>query len=48
MYMYSIMMYLYDLCFQIFFLLFILLYVSSYVVISWFKKRTDSEECITG
>ncbi|XP_060591990.1 protein LMBR1L-like, partial [Ruditapes philippinarum] len=29
-------------------LLFILLYVSSYSVISWFKKRTDTEEYVTG
>lgn len=29
-------------------LLFILLYVSSYSSISWFKKRTESEEYVTG
>ncbi|WAR05249.1 LMBR1-like protein, partial [Mya arenaria] len=32
----------------IFFLLCILLYVTSYAILSWFKKRTDTEEYVTG
>ncbi|XP_052212762.1 limb region 1 protein homolog [Dreissena polymorpha] len=32
----------------IFFLLFIFLYVSAYLLLSYFKKRADSEDCITG
>jgi len=40
--------YFYSILLQIFFLLFILLYVTSFCILSYFKKKTGTEDYVTG